>query len=611
MSYHSECKSVYNLLTTNRYLIPYLQRDYAWTWKEQVLTLLEDIQEATNDFSKNDEQYLIGMTITCPSDENGQYTLIDGQQRLTTLSILFRLFAHFLELHRNDGTLDDQTIDAMSDFKKTYTRHLAANKEIFVIKRQKEPSEGIADYEYIDKYVKNKCDQLDNRKYKSIKSICDNAMDFFENIYRESNGCQKINNLCWIFKNIQIIECNCSDELQAYTLFELINDRGRSLDRTDLLNNYFLKQLNKQLDFGGSERDIEIFVKCWDEFKRTVASSDTKMKADDVLRAYVFASSGKKYKTKELYKEMKSIVEKWNSSQITEFIQTLVKSTNSLVEVWNDIDPNDIYLDILVNELRIKQAWPIILLAEVEPNLERKKQIIKQMFNLCFTYTILNRQYQSVEKLLDKVLEPLQNECVIKPFTDEQFKSYMDKLQAEIDDNVVRIKNELVNISLKDKDETAKSILRIIETIENPEHKSIKSLDNMTLEHILPQSYLNDDQFDQWTEYNFDNKESLEKGIYSIGNMSLLDTSDNSFVSAIRLKDKHVVYSNQSLITTKLVSTKFEEARETSASTESQRKKVNELLYIDELAKSDVMSRPLIRKRTEKIVDVLLDIIKN
>lgn len=93
--------------------------------------------------------------------------------------------------------------------------------------------------------------------------------------------------------------------------------------------------------------------------------------------------------------------------------------------------------------------------------------------------------------------------------------------------------------------------------------------------------------------------------------MSLLDTSDNSFASNIPLKDKHVVYSNQSLITTKLVSTKFEEARETSASTESQRKKVNELLYIDELAKSDVMSRPLIRKRTEKIVDVLLDIIKN
>ena len=118
MSYHSECKSVYSLLTTNRYLIPYLQRDYAWTWKEQVLTLLEDIQEATNDFSKNEEQYLIGMTITCPSDENDQYTLIDGQQRLTTLSILFRLFAHFLELHRNDGKLDDQTIDAITDFKK-------------------------------------------------------------------------------------------------------------------------------------------------------------------------------------------------------------------------------------------------------------------------------------------------------------------------------------------------------------------------------------------------------------------------------------------------------------------------------------------------------------
>lgn len=233
------------------------------------------------------------------------------------------------------------------------------------------------------------------------------------------------------------------------------------------------------------------------------------------------------------------------------------------------------------------------------------------MFNLCFTYTILNRQYQSVEKLLDKVLEPLQNDCVIKPFTDEQFKSYMDKLQAEIDENVFRIENELVNISLKDKDDTAKSILRIIETIENPEYKSIKSLADMTLEHILPQSYLNDEQFDQWTEYNFDNKESLEKGIYSIGNMSLLDTSDNSFVSAIPLKDKHVVYSNQSLITTKLVSSKFEEARETSASTENRRKKVNELLYIDELAESDFMSRPLIRKRTEKIVDVILDIIKN
>jgi len=87
-------KSVRNLLSDVKYTIDYYQREYKWTTK-QVSELLEDLTNRfLEDHEDNNErkavagygQYFLGSIVI--SVKNGQKFIIDGQQRLTTLTLL-------------------------------------------------------------------------------------------------------------------------------------------------------------------------------------------------------------------------------------------------------------------------------------------------------------------------------------------------------------------------------------------------------------------------------------------------------------------------------------------------------------------------------------------
>ena len=72
---------------TNKYIIPLYQRNYAWG-KEQIEALIQDICEA---YERDKEgNYYIGSLVVLRR-HNGDYEVIDGQQRLTTLSLLTKI----------------------------------------------------------------------------------------------------------------------------------------------------------------------------------------------------------------------------------------------------------------------------------------------------------------------------------------------------------------------------------------------------------------------------------------------------------------------------------------------------------------------------------------
>lgn len=70
-------------------IIPHFQRGYSWT-EEMALQLLEDIQEAKENYQKNQTRYVLGTVILLKDKEELQ--IIDGQQRLTTLLLLKTIF---------------------------------------------------------------------------------------------------------------------------------------------------------------------------------------------------------------------------------------------------------------------------------------------------------------------------------------------------------------------------------------------------------------------------------------------------------------------------------------------------------------------------------------
>jgi uncharacterized protein with ParB-like and HNH nuclease domain len=103
-----------DLFTINNnvtYSIPQYQREYTWT-KEHWETLFNDIYE-------NDSRYFLGSVMCVAADmspTSQEYEVIDGQQRMTTISLLFA--AVIKKLSENDVSLTDDQRDELHDLKR-------------------------------------------------------------------------------------------------------------------------------------------------------------------------------------------------------------------------------------------------------------------------------------------------------------------------------------------------------------------------------------------------------------------------------------------------------------------------------------------------------------
>ena len=234
------------------YDVPVYQRPYSWD-KEQVDTLLEDIIEAYKSDSKN-EGYYTGNIIVYDKDDkiNGlitKYDIIDGQQRITTFSlILLALYTHAVSIgvDANDKTLGNIKAALWKYVDRNYQRNLKAVTLNSIEKKC-----------FSDLY--DKC--FDSPT--TILQFCDNyhceslfdtrVISNFRNIY---NGiCAKIspdnqNEILdfadYILQYIKfiVIEANCNAN-KVFSMFESINSKGKKLEEIDLIKTYIFSQLDE------------------------------------------------------------------------------------------------------------------------------------------------------------------------------------------------------------------------------------------------------------------------------------------------------------------------------------------------------------------------------
>ena len=83
--------------------IPFYQRPYAWT-KDEVNDLLSDLSEAME--RDNETPYFLGSVVLVKSDGDTKGDVVDGQQRLTTLTILFCVLRELSNSDDSKGDLD-------------------------------------------------------------------------------------------------------------------------------------------------------------------------------------------------------------------------------------------------------------------------------------------------------------------------------------------------------------------------------------------------------------------------------------------------------------------------------------------------------------------------
>jgi len=234
-----------------KYRVPTHQRDYAWT-DDQVSQFWEDIRDA---MESDRAEHFLGAIVFRQIEEDKDYEIIDGQQRLATALILLAVLRDIYYENNDDlwkdiqatyfGRRDRRTREIVSNFIMNST-----NDEFF--------QRFLANYASKDKIsaaLKRRQTRPTNKRLlQAYTYLRDRVVSLIGNGLEELNTEPLIDLEDFLSKKLTVILVTVSDEADAFMLFETLNERGLELSILDLLKNHL---------FGKSRNKIEIVKQKW------------------------------------------------------------------------------------------------------------------------------------------------------------------------------------------------------------------------------------------------------------------------------------------------------------------------------------------------------------
>ena len=237
----SDAKSVKDLLSGKKYRIDYYQRDYNWEPK-QVQELIEDLttrflQDFDEDHPRrevaNYGQYFLGSIII--SQKGSERFIVDGQQRLTSLTLLL-IYLNSLELnHEDKGTVEVTELIYSTQFgTKSFNLDIPERDSC------------------LETLLKGKAPDITN-KSPSVQNLINRYNDISEFFPDELHSRVLPYFIDWLIEKVKLVEITTYSDDDAYTIFETMNDRGLSLTPTDMLKGYLLANISD--DEGRAQSD--------------------------------------------------------------------------------------------------------------------------------------------------------------------------------------------------------------------------------------------------------------------------------------------------------------------------------------------------------------------
>ena len=395
---------------------PKYQRGYAWD-KPEITAFLQDVEQVfiarKNGTPKN---HFFGSMVIVKDSLMGafnkhEYELVDGQQRISTFVLLATsILKHYRDIEKKCAEIQDTV------------NQLLVNKRIDKLKSRFIEFEQDINREVTTLNVL-KLSKYDNDFFKNL--IRFTAPNPIENAYnkRMNNAFKEIDNkvadlakadnLAHYMDNLQIIETNIDvdfsilniityDKREAYTLFQVLNNRGKSLTEGELLRAKTLEMLET---YPSQQATIENY---WDKILL-----DEPNQTEDYLRWIYNSKKGRSAGSRTLfddyleafyphYKKPNLLMSEADETQIEtrkllEEISNCRKLANGEwvfpilqpIEAW---DRNR--LNLLIKELKSTNSMPL-LLAACQLDHKRFSEIVQCVERFTFRYTIICNQHAS------------------------------------------------------------------------------------------------------------------------------------------------------------------------------------------------------------------------
>lgn len=338
------------LTNTKQLKVPEYQRSYAWT-DDEVVQLWDDLIESID---SNRTEYFIGPMVLKKKD-SGPIELIDGQQRLTTILIIVSIFRKIFrqtgDNHRADvlkhkyfGTEELATLTLSEKFLMNeengdvFRKYISAEVDPDTIRKAQ------------NKFQKKQSNYLLMQAILTLREKISAWLGTGDELKK------MISVLTYIEEQTKILALSVEDEADAYTIFETLNDRGRSLDTLDLLKNHLYSKSRSKLDEVRSN---------WQSVKENLSEVDSKNRFIDHFWLSVHGRTSKP----GLFRTMRDAIP--DTKRAVDFSKSLAEASRTYAALYNPSSPAwDKYnattrKNILALQLLdVQQALPILLAAK-------------------------------------------------------------------------------------------------------------------------------------------------------------------------------------------------------------------------------------------------------
>lgn len=223
-------KTVAGVLANQKYSIDYYQREYKWEPK-QMAELVVDLTSKFLDLYEHDHArkdvakypgYYLGSIII--SQKGSEYFVVDGQQRLTSLTLLLT-FLRRLQQDRTDKVDVDSLIFSEKFGEKSFNLDVPDRNDCMKALFESgsyDPKPG--DPESVSTLVA-RSDELNSLFPDELRNA---ALPFF---------------IDWLKDRVQLVQITAYSDDDAYAIFETSNDRGLKLSPADMLKGYLLANI--------------------------------------------------------------------------------------------------------------------------------------------------------------------------------------------------------------------------------------------------------------------------------------------------------------------------------------------------------------------------------
>lgn len=542
------------------FLVPDYQREYVWKADDQVEQFLTDIDNEYDENADQQESYFIGSIIIVKN--KNKYDVIDGQQRLTTITLTLCAIRDLLS---NQELTDLQKNHLSTVNNLLYSFDLDTEKHLLRLELQYEESKNFLD----TLILKEKYEGENTASIQKMRAAYNQIYKYLENILQK--GVPALTKFARYFMSkIDLVLIESEDIGSALKIFETINQRGASLNAMDLVKNLLFRQANESQFSTIKEKwkNInEALLRCGEHenplrFLRyfMMARYHNGILREDDIYNWIITKAGKailKYETHpiELVKEIESMAQRYAD---------LVNATKRLSD-GSDY-PHVTHIGF-INKYKARQH--LIMLLALSENADKSAidylaQQIESFYFVTNTVGILGKSNEHsfanwvVSFRGKKTIEEIQQavEKTIVPYVLERLETLKFKF--------LNIRHDGYNPQYRQR--------FILGLLENQARKqaglselNFKQIGELQIEHIFPQTPKDDvlpAEFVDKAEYN--------NTIYKLGNVTLLEGVINQAMNKMNdltinwFKQKQDEYKKSILLTVNLLDHEYNIGKNTA-----------------------------------------------